>query len=69
MEKTKEVRAYLSLQKKLFILKYAQKIKPVSKVLIVFNVPKSTYFKWKKAYDKDGEMDFLLMKNVHQSDS
>ena len=58
MGKTKEIRAYLSHQRELFILKYATEFKSVNKTLSEFKIPKSTFYKWKKAFDKDGEMHY-----------
>ena len=54
MEKTVEIKAYLSHQKKILVLQYVKDFKSVNKVLKDFNIPKSTYYKWKKAFDKDG---------------
>jgi len=62
MEITKEVKMYLQHQKKLFILQYAKEFGSVSKTLQQFKIPKSTFFKWKKAFDKDG-VDGLLRKH------
>jgi transposase InsO family protein/transposase-like protein len=59
MEKTKEIQAYLKHQKKLVILQYAKEFKSISKALKEFKVPKSTYYKWKKAFDKDGTSGLL----------
>ena len=54
MEKTKEINKYLQHQKKLFILQYAKEFSSVTKTLQQFKIPKSTFYKWKKAYVKDG---------------
>jgi transposase len=62
MEKTKEVQMYLQFQRKLFILQYAKEFDSVTKTLQLFKIPKSTFFKWKKAFDKDGA-DGLLRKH------
>ena len=59
MEQTKEVRAYLSHQKKLTILKFVRDWKSVNKTLKQFKIPKSTYYKWKKAFDKGGKNELL----------
>lgn len=56
MEKTKEIGAYLSLQKKLVVLKYAKEFKSVTKALLEFKIPKSTYYLWKKSFEENGEM-------------
>lgn len=59
MEKTKEIKAYLSLQKKLVLLKYVSGFKSITKALREFKIPKSTFYKWKKAFDADGEIGLL----------
>jgi transposase len=59
MEKTKEIKAYLSLQKKLVILKFAKEFRFITKTLKDFKIPKSTFYTWKKAFDKDGEIGLL----------
>src|ERR1700694_3332400 len=59
MEPTKEVRAYLSYQRKLFILRIVKELHSVNKTLKDFKIPKSTYYKWKKAFLKDGELGLL----------
>lgn len=61
MEKTKEVSAYVQHQRKLLVLKHAKEF-GVNKFLKDFKIPKSTYYKWKKAFDKDGP-DGLLRKH------
>lgn len=59
MELTKDVNAYLKLRKKLMVLEYARRSGSVAKALKEFKVPKATYYKWKKIYDKDGEAGLL----------
>lgn len=62
MELSKDVKAYLKLRKKLIVLEYARRSGSVVKALKEFKVPKATYYKWKKIFDKDGE-DGLLKKH------
>lgn len=62
MELTKDVKAYLKRRRKLMALEYARRSGSVAKALKEFNVPKATYYKWKKIYDKDGA-DGLLKKH------
>jgi transposase InsO family protein len=64
---TKEVKAYLSYQKKLVILKTIQKYGSVRKTLKDFNIPRSTYYKWKKAFDLGGELALLRKHPVASS--
>lgn len=59
MEKTKEVQMYLQHQRKVFILQYVKEFNSVTKTLQQFKIPKSTYYKWKKAFDKDGPEGLL----------
>lgn len=58
MEPTKEVLAYLKYHNKLIILKHAKQF-GVNKFLKDFKIPKSTYYKWKKAFDKEGPSGLL----------
>lgn len=44
------------------VLEYARRSGSVAKALKEFKVPKATYYKWKKIFDKDGE-DGLLKKH------
>jgi transposase len=64
MEKTIQILAHLGLQKKLYVLKYVKEWKSVNKTLKLFRIPKSTYYKWKKAYDKNGENGLLRKHSV-----
>jgi hypothetical protein len=40
-------------------LKYVKEWKSVNKTLKLFRIPKSTYYKWEKAYDKNGKNGLL----------
>jgi transposase InsO family protein len=40
-------------------LKYARKFKSVTKALAEFHIPRSSYYEWKKAFDKDGEKGLM----------
>jgi hypothetical protein len=59
MELSKDVKAYLKLRMKLMTLEYAKRSGSVVKALQEFKVPKATYYKWKKIFDKDGEEGLL----------
>ena len=50
--------------KKLTVLKYVKEWKSVNKTLKLFRIPKSTYYKWKKAFDKNGENGLLRKRPV-----
>lgn len=52
MEKTKEISQYINYRNKLIILENVKKFKSVKEALKVFNIPKSTYCKWNKAFKK-----------------
>lgn len=54
MEKTKEISQYINYRNKLIILENIKKFKSVKEALKVFNIPKSTYYKWNKAFKKEG---------------
>jgi transposase InsO family protein len=59
METTNEVRAFLSYQRKLFILKFVPKFPSIRSALKEFHLAKSTYYKWVKAFKKDQEKGLL----------
>jgi len=59
MEHSKEVKAYLKHQRKLMTLEYAKRSGSVAKALKEFKVPKATFYKWKKIFDKDGAEGLL----------
>lgn len=60
-ERPKEVQMYLQHQRKVFILQYVKEFKSVTKTLQQAKIPKSTFYKWKKA-GKDG-LEGLLRKH------
>ena len=62
MKKTKEIQAYLIYNKKLQVLKYAKEYGNNTIAYKFYDVKKSTFYKWKKAYEEYGE-EGLLKKN------
>ncbi|WP_313572768.1 IS481 family transposase [Empedobacter sp.] len=62
IKKTKEIAAYLTYSKKLQVLKYAKEYGNNSIAYKFFGVKKSTFYKWKKAYDEHGEEGLLRKK-------
>ena len=62
IKKTKEIEAYLTYSKKLQVLKYAKEYGNNSIAYNFFGVKKSTFYKWKKAYDEHGEEGLLRKK-------
>jgi transposase len=59
LPKTKEIVDYLKLRKKLWVLQYAKDIGSNKKAYEFYEVKKTTFYKWKKAYDKYGEKGLL----------
>jgi len=62
-----EVKDYINLRKKLFILEYAKVCKTVTVACKEFNIPRSSFYDWKKAYDKEGKAGLLRRKPVAKS--
>lgn len=53
-EVRKAVREELRLRKKLMVLEYADLCGSVTKACKEFEVPRSSFYEWKKAYDLNG---------------
>jgi len=51
---SEEERAILLVDLKCRVIKAANRIKSVKQVCDLFNVPRSTFYEWRKKYDKDG---------------
>jgi len=51
----KEVKEALRVHYKWAVLQYAQGCRNVAKVCREFEMPRSTFYGWKKAYDKEGK--------------
>jgi len=64
VEVTKEIKEYLKFRKKLFILNYVKEVGNTTKALREFNIQKSTFYKWKKAYDKEGPNGLIQKKPI-----
>ena len=64
MEKTKEISQYINYPNKLIILENIKKFKSVKDALKVFNIAKSTYYKWDKAFKKEGISGLLIKSTV-----
>jgi len=60
---TKEIKEYLNFRRKLIILEYAKELKNNIKAIREFNVPKSTFYKWKKAFEKEGPDGLMIINN------
>lgn len=55
MKKTKEITAYLSFIQKLRVIQYAKDRKKNKEAYELFGIKKTTFYKWKKAFDQHGE--------------
>ncbi|MFC2089043.1 IS481 family transposase [Calditrichota bacterium] len=62
-----EVKDILNQREKLFILGYAKAIGNTRKVCKEFSIHRSSFYDWKKAYDKEGEAGLLRKKPVAKS--
>lgn len=60
----KEIRDYLNLQRKLATIKYAAACGNVARACRTFNVPRSSYYRWKKIFDSDGEAGLKQRKPI-----
>ena len=60
----KEVREILRIRFKFAVLDYAQGIGSVTKACREFEVPRSTFYEWKKAFDKEGKAGLARKKPV-----
>jgi transposase len=62
-----EVKDYINLRKKLFILEYAKAIGNARKACEEFSIPRSSFYDWKKAFAKEGKTGLLRKKPVAKS--
>jgi transposase InsO family protein len=60
----KEVREILRIRFKWAVLEYARGIGSVTKACREFEVPRSTFYEWKKAYDKEGKAGLARKKPI-----
>ncbi len=60
----KIIKDYLLFRKKKVILEIASKSKSIAGVLRDFEVPKSTFYKWKKAYETEGDAGLKRKKPI-----
>ena len=60
----KEVKEILRIRFKLMVLEFAMGIGSVTKACHEFNVPRSTFYDWKKAYDKEGKAGLARKKPI-----
>ena len=61
---TKEVRDAFRIHYKWTVLQYAEVCRTVLQACREFNVPRSTFYEWKKAYDKGGKSGLARKKPI-----
>jgi len=54
------VKDAFALRRKLMILEYARLCGSITKACRAFEVPRSSFYKWKKAFDAGGEAGLVL---------
>jgi transposase InsO family protein len=64
MNKEAIIREAFALRRKLAILEFSQESGNVAKVCREFNVPRSSFYKWKKAYDAEGRAGLARKKPI-----
>jgi len=64
MKRTKEINDYLRFAEKLRVIKYAQERGKNKEAYELFGVKKSTFYKWRKAYDKLGKEGLLRKRPI-----
>jgi transposase InsO family protein len=62
-----EVRDILAARRKRFILEYAQGIGNARKACREFDVPRSSFYRWKKVYASEGRAGLIRKKPIAQS--
>jgi transposase InsO family protein len=64
---SKEIKEYLKFRRKLFILNYTKEVGKTTKALKEFGINKSTFYKWKKAYEAEGPDGLIRKKPIARS--
>lgn len=64
LKKTKEISDYLNLKRKLGVIRFAKEIGSNRKAYEFYEVKKTTFYKWKKAFEKDGEQGLIRQKPI-----
>ena len=64
-----EVNDILNQRRKLMVLEYAKLCGSATNACKEFNVPSSSFYDWKKAYDKEGKAGLLRKKPIATSHS
>ena len=63
----KEVEEYLRLQRKIVVLEYARVFGSNREAYKACRIPKSTFYDWKKAFEKEGEEGLAYKKPIAKS--
>ena len=63
----KEVKEVLKIRFKFIVLEFAREIGSVTKACREFEVPRSTFYEWKKAFDKEGKAGLARKKPIAQN--
>ncbi len=64
MEQTKEITDYLNFIRKVKVLEFAKNVGNAKSAYETFGIKKSTFYKWKKAYDKSGKNGLIRKKPI-----
>lgn len=67
VEVTKEIKEYLKFRRKLFILNYIKEVGHPTRELKEFGINKSTFYKWKKAYEAEGPDGLMRKRPIAKS--
>jgi transposase-like protein len=63
----KEVKEALRIRFKLAVLDYAQGIESVTKACRLFEVPRSSFYEWRKTFDNEGKAGLARKKPIARS--
>lgn len=61
---TKEVKEQLAIRRKMVVLEYAQALGSVSKACRAFEVPRSSFYQWKKVFEAGGRASLARKKPI-----
>ena len=59
-----EVKDILNQRRKLLVLEFAKAIGSATKACQEFDIPRSSFYDWKKAYDQEGKAGLLRKKPI-----
>ena len=61
---SKEAREYVGLQLRIAAFEYAKKWGNVARACRAFGVPRASYYRWKPAFDAEGEAGLIRKKPI-----